>query len=173
MFASTRNSKIENDDPRNANLGPHLQINRTEAWVEGSSHKEIVDEISRHTNRSLRGNSVEIGDERDSETVDHTHSHKMTVIVNNLGKAEDTSPMENERNNDGGVPTLKGVAVIHESLVSKRRDRKAFLFKARENPGNEELEEEKSRIHFPRVKIRTGILQTVQRLEQFLKQILH
>lgn len=82
----------------------------------------------------------------------------MTIIIDDLGETEGTSPMKDEGNNDGGVPALKGVAVVHEGLISKGRNGKTLLFEARENPSNKELEEEKPRIYFPRVKIGTGIL---------------
>jgi len=119
LLASTRNGEIEDNDPRNANLCPHLKVNRTQTGIEGSTHEEIVNHVARHANRSLRQNRMEVGEEGNAETIDHSNAHEMAIVVNDLGEAENTSPVEDKRDNNGRVPTLDAVAVVHEGLVAE------------------------------------------------------
>lgn len=101
---------------------------------------------------------MNISENRNTEAVNHSYGHEVAIIVDNFSEAEDASPVEGERDDNGSVPTLNGVAVVHESLVAKRGDWKALLLKARKNPGDKELEEEIARVHLPRVKVGTCIL---------------
>ncbi len=102
---------------------------------------------------------MEVGKERNTEAIDHSNRHEVTIVVDDFSEAENTSPMEEEGDNNGGIPTLNGVAVVHEGLVSERRDGKTLLLESRENPSNEQLEEEIARVHFPRIKVGACILE--------------
>lgn len=137
MLASTRNGQVEDDNPRNAYLSPHLQVDRTQARIEGGTHEDIVDGVAGHTNRGLRCHSVKVGKERNTKTVNHSYGHEVTIVVNDFSEAEDASPVENEGNNNGGIPALNSVAVIHEGLVSKGRDGETLLLKSGKNPSDE------------------------------------
>lgn len=161
LLASTRDSKVENDDPRNANLSPHLQVNGTKARVKSSTHEVIVNEISRHAHRGFRHDGVEVGKERNTEAIDHGNGHEVAIVVNDFGKTEDTIPMEDEGDDNSSVQTLNSVAVVHESLVTEGGNGETLLFETRKNPGDEELEEEIARIHLPGVQVRAGVLPTV------------
>lgn len=158
LLASTRDGKIEDNNPGDANLSPHFQINGTKTGIKCSAHEEIINGIARHADRSLRDNGMNIGNDRNTETIDHGNGHEMTVVIDDLSKAEDTSPVEGEGHNYCGVPTLKGVAVVHEGFIAQRRDRETLLLEARKNPGDEELEEEVAGVHLPSIEVGTSIL---------------
>ena len=71
LMATTRNGQKEDDDPRNANFCPHLEVDRANAGVQASTHKNVVDEIAGHANLITSCDGVEIHPEGDCETVDH------------------------------------------------------------------------------------------------------
>jgi hypothetical protein len=68
--------------------------------------------------------------------------------------------VEGERHYNGGVPALNGVAVVHEGFIAKGRNRETLLLETGEDPGNEELKEEISRVNLPGIEVRAGILST-------------
>lgn len=82
----------------------------------------------------------------------------MAIVVDDFGEAENAGPVENEGNNDGSVPALDGVTIVHEGLVAKRGNRETFLLESRKNPGDEELEEEIARVHLPCIEVGTSVL---------------
>lgn len=117
MLAGARYRKEEDDDPGNANLGPHFQIDRAKAGVQAGTHEIIVEEISRHAHGSASENGIEIGDERNTEAENHRNSHEMAIIVDNLGEAEYMVVMEGGSSDEGCVKADQRVTVVHERLV--------------------------------------------------------
>lgn len=158
MLAGSRYGKEKDDDPRNANFGPHLQVHTSKAGVQGCAHEIIVEEISRHTHRSAGQNSMQIGDERNPKAINHGDGHQVTEIVNYFGEAKDMEIVNREGCDEGDVEADQSVAVVLESLVVEGRNKHAFLFITGENPGDEELEEEITRIDFPGVAVGARIL---------------
>ena len=69
-MATTRDRQKEDNDPRNANLCPHLEVNRANARVQASTHKDVVDEIAGHANLVTSCDGEEIHPKGDCETVD-------------------------------------------------------------------------------------------------------
>ena len=158
MLTSTGDSEVENNNPGDTNLGPHFQVNRAKAGVECSTHKEVINDIARHADRSLCDDCMKVGKDRNAKPINHSDSHEVSIVVDNSGKVEDTSPMKDKRDDDCGVPTLKSIAVVHQGFVTEGWDWKTLLLKSRQNPCNEKLKEEIARVHFPGIKIRTSIL---------------
>lgn len=70
-MAATRDRQKEDNDPRNADLCPHLEVNRANARVQASAHKDVIDEISRHANLVTSCDCEEMHPKGDCETVDH------------------------------------------------------------------------------------------------------
>ena len=158
MLARSRYGKEKDDDPRNANFSPHLQVHAPKARVKGRTHEIVIEEISRHPHRSAGQNSMQIGDERNSKAINHGDGHQVTEIVDYFGEAKDMEIVNREGCDEGDIEADQSVAVVLESLVVERRDRHAFLFITGKNPGDEELEEEIARIDFPCVEVGARIL---------------
>lgn len=118
---------------------------------------------------------MDIGNDRNTETIDHPNGHEMAVIVNDITEAEDTCPVEGKGHNYRGVPALKGVTVVHEGFVAEGRNRKTLLLEARKHPGDEKLEEEIARVHLPSIEVGAGVLSMVlsgQRKDQPIQVLL-
>ena len=66
--------------------------------------------------------------------------------------------VESSDSNHCRVETWEGVAVVHEGLVSKGRNREALLLVTGNNEGEEKLVEEETRVNFPSICIWTCVL---------------
>ena len=66
--------------------------------------------------------------------------------------------MEERSSDKGEVDRVERVTVVHESLVSQRWHGQALLHITWHDPREEELVEDETGIHFPRVEVRAGIL---------------
>ena len=91
LLASTGDRQEENNDPWDADLSPHLEANRTDARVQRSAHEIIVKEIARHANGGPSHHCPQVGDQRDTEPVDHGDGHNVAIVVDDLSQSENTS----------------------------------------------------------------------------------
>lgn len=66
--------------------------------------------------------------------------------------------MEERGGDKGEVDRVERITVVRESFVSQRWDGQAFLHIAWHDPRKEELVEDETGIHLPRVEVRAGIL---------------
>ena len=82
----------------------------------------------------------------------------MAVVVDDFGEAEYVVVVKDGGGDEGTVDRENGVTVVHESLVSQRWHRQAFLHITWHDPREEELVENETGIHLPRVEVRAGIL---------------
>ena len=113
LFASTRHSHEENNDPRNPDFQPHLQVDRPETRVEACTHKDIINEVTRHANLVAGSDSEEVHPEGNTETDNHRHGHKMPEVVDDSSQAEDASVVKNGRRNPSDVDATKSIALVH------------------------------------------------------------
>lgn len=67
--------------------------------------------------------------------------------------------MEERGSDKGEVDRVERITVVHESLVSQRWHGQALLHITWHDPREEELVEDETGIHLPRVEVRAGILQ--------------
>lgn len=74
--------------PWDADLGPHLQVDVSNAGVQASPHEEIVDEASGHTHGLSSNDGRKVHEERDKPAPEHGDGHKMAEVVDNTGQAE-------------------------------------------------------------------------------------
>jgi hypothetical protein len=82
----------------------------------------------------------------------------MAKVVDEGGQSEDTGGVEHCGSDHCCPEGQKGIAVVHESFVSKRRDRKTLLHVTGHDPGKKELEDKVAGVHFPCIQVGTGIL---------------
>jgi len=157
-MATTRDGQKEDNDPRNANLCPHLEVNRANARVQASAHKDVIYEIARHANLVTSCDSEEIHPKGDRETVDHRHRHDMTVVVDNFCESENAVVVEYGSSDHRDVDGPEGIAVVHQRLVTERRDGESLLLVAWHDPGKEELIDDETSVNFPGIGIRASIL---------------
>jgi hypothetical protein len=149
LFAGTRDRQEKYNYPRDANLRPHLQINRTNTRVEGGTHEYVVKEVARHSQLFSTGDGPKVRSKRYRKTPDHGDSHDVAIVVDDLREAEDVVIVQDRSGDEGRVDRVKSITVIHESFITERWDRQALLHIARHNPGKEELIENKAGIHLP------------------------
>ena len=94
LFASTRNGKEEYDDPWNANLSPHFEVDGSKSGVQTCTHEVVVEEVAGHANLCSGPDSVQIGKERNTKAIDHGNRHDMTIIVNDFCETENVVVMQ-------------------------------------------------------------------------------
>ena len=82
----------------------------------------------------------------------------MAVIIDDFGEAEYVVVVKDGGGDEGTVDREDCVTVVHESLVSQRWHWQAFLHIAWHDPRKEELVENETGIHLPRIEVRAGIL---------------
>lgn len=46
LFASTRNGQEEDENPWDADLSPHLEADRSDSGVKGSTHEVVVEKVA-------------------------------------------------------------------------------------------------------------------------------
>ena len=88
LVATSRYGQEENDDPRNTNFSPHLQVNRADTGVQTSTHKNVINEVPRHADLVPSSDRNKVRPERHGETVNHGDGHDMTIVVNDFGETE-------------------------------------------------------------------------------------
>lgn len=94
LLESAGNRDVEQNRPWNTNFSPHLEVNDADAGVQGSSHEEIIHQVTRHT---VIGTLDMGGDENKSgqgETPDDSNSHNVAKVIDDVGKSEDTSDVK-------------------------------------------------------------------------------
>lgn len=147
LLASTGNSDEEKQDPRDANLQPHLEVHRSEAGVETGTHEEVIGKIPRHADLLATPNGDEISCKAHSKPDDHRNSHEFTKVIDDLSEAENMSPVQDSDRDQSSVPAGKSIAVIHKRLVSKRRYGEALLLISRHDEGQQQLESHERAVH--------------------------
>ena len=48
LFTRTRYGHEKDYNPRNANFGPHLKIDRANTGIQGCTHENVVDKVAGH-----------------------------------------------------------------------------------------------------------------------------
>jgi hypothetical protein len=127
LLAAPRDGRKEGNVPRDAHFGPHFQVYRAKTRVEASTHEHVIDEVPRHPQLVTSRNSDKVHQERYRKTVNHGHSHQMTVIINDPGETEDSVIVQDSRHNKGCVKATDSVAIIHEGLMTQRWHGKTLL----------------------------------------------
>ena len=158
LFARTRDGQEKHDYPWNADLGPHFQVNRTDAGVECGTHKYVIYKVARHAHLFTTSDSPKISPKGHREAPDHGNRHDVAIVVNDFCEAEYVIVVKDRSGDEGKVDRKESVAIVHESLVAKRWHWQALLHITRHNPGKKELVENEARIYFPRIEIWAGIL---------------
>jgi len=158
LLASPRNGEEEDDDPGDANLGPHFQVDVPQARVEHGTHEIVVEKVSRHANGVVGHDGEEVGDERDTEAINHGHAHEMTIVVDDLSEPKNMVVVQSGSGDDGRVQANESVAVVHECLVAEGRDGETFLLVTGKNPCDEKLEKKVAREDLPCVRVGTRVL---------------
>ena len=86
----------------------------------------------------------------------------MSVVVNDFREAKNVVVVEHGSGDHRGIDGPKSIAVVHQCLVTKRRDRQSFLLVTWHNPSKEELIDDETSVNLPGIGIRTSILYTSQ-----------
>lgn len=159
LLAGTRDGHEKHDDPRDADLEPHLEVDGANAGIQACAHEDVVDETSGHTNLVPCGDGDEVHEEGHTEANDHGDSHEVTEVVDDLGHAEDVVVVEAGGGDHGNVDAADGVALIHEGLVAEGGDGKAFLHETRDDPSESELEDHETEVDPPRIGVGACILE--------------
>ena len=60
LLAGTRDGHEKHDDPRDADLEPHLEVDGANAGIQACAHEDVVDEVARHTNLVSSRHSQEV-----------------------------------------------------------------------------------------------------------------
>ena len=158
LLACTRDGHEKHDDPRDADLEPHLEVDRANAGVQARAHKDVVDEATRHTDLVPGGDCDEVHEEGHTEADNHGDSHEVAEVVDDLGHAEDVVVVEGGSSDHGGVDAADGVALVHEGLVAEGGNGKAFLHETWDNPGEGKLKGHEATVDLPRVRVGASIL---------------
>lgn len=158
LLACARDGQEEHDNPRDADLRPHLQVDRADSRIEGGAHEDVVYEATRHAHLFTTCDGPKVSAKGYSEAPDHGNRHDVAIVIDDLCQTEYVVIMEERGGDKGEVDRVERIAVVHESLVSQRWHGQAFLHIAWHDPREEELVEDETGIHLPRVEVRAGIL---------------
>lgn len=117
MLTPTRYGDKEEQDPRNTNFGPHLQIHTPDSGVQTRAHENVVGKVARHAHRLAEQDSKVVDAEADGESVNHRDGHEGAEVVDDLREAEGVGCVEEVHGNQRGVERGEGVAVVFQGLV--------------------------------------------------------
>lgn len=84
----------------------------------------------------------------------------MPVVVNDFCEPENVVVVEHGGSDHRDIDGPESIAVVHQCLVTKRRDRKSFLLVTWHNPSQEELIDDETSVNLPGIGIWTSILDT-------------
>jgi hypothetical protein len=158
LLAGTGNREEEDEDPWDADFGPHLKADGPNSGVQGSTHEVVVEKVAWHAHGVAGHDRPDIGDQWYTEAVDHRDGHEVTVVVDDLGEAEDMVVVQDTGSDQGHVEADESIAVVVQCLVVQGRHGETFLGVARHDKSNEQLEKEVARVDLPGVGVRTRIL---------------
>ena len=164
LMAPTRNGQEEDNDPRDSDLCPHLEVNRANARVQASTHKDIVNEIAGHANLVTSCDGEEVHSKGDCKPVYHRNGHDMTIVGDDFCEPEDVKIVEQSSSDHRDVDGPESIAVVRQRLVSKRRDWESFLLVTWHNPSEKELIDDETGVNLPGIAIRTSILGEIKRI---------
>lgn len=119
LMAATRDGQKEDDDPGNANLRPHFQVNRTNTRVEAGTHEDIVYETPRHANLVSTRDGDKVDTKGHRKPIYDRHRHYMTIVIDDVSQAEDVKVMKDGSGDHGGVDRPESIAVVHKSFVAE------------------------------------------------------
>src|SRR6267154_4858170 len=75
LLACARDGQEEHDNPRDADLRPHFQVNRANSRIESGAHEDIVYEVTRHAHLFTTCDGPKVSPEGYSEAPDHGDRH--------------------------------------------------------------------------------------------------
>ncbi len=158
LLTCARDRDKEHQDPRDSDLEPHLQVNRTNTRVQAGTHEDVVNEVARHANLVSSRDSEEVHPERHAEADDHRDSHEMTEVVDDGLETDDSGVLQNSSDRPGDIDAADSVAFVHEGFVPEGRDGETFLHVTGDDTSECELESHESEVRLPRVGIGACIL---------------
>jgi len=80
--------------PGDADLSPHLQVDVSNTGVQASTHENVVNKTSRHTNGFSGNEGGKVHEERNKPTPKHCDGHEVAKVVDDAGQAEDVEVVQ-------------------------------------------------------------------------------
>mmetsp|Transcript_40931 Transcript_40931/g.68690 ORF Transcript_40931/g.68690 Transcript_40931/m.68690 type:complete len:226 (-) Transcript_40931:308-985(-) len=136
-----REGHVKEQDPWDADLSPHLQIQRANPRVQPRSHKQIIEEHSRHAVGVASDNCSKIGYHSDKIPPEDGPSHDGAEVIDDFNQVEIVVPVQEERHNYCGVPGRNPVAKVFEPGKIPGRNGKPFDDRPREDNCDDNLED--------------------------------
>lgn len=127
LLASSRDGNQVEQNPRDTDLCPHLQIDIPDSGVEGGTHKDIIRKIPAHPHRLPSQDSPEVRRKANHEPINHTRRHQPTKVIDDLREAEEVGGVEDVGGDHGEVEGSEGVAFVLEGFVVEAGNGEAFL----------------------------------------------
>ena len=81
LLACAGDGQEENDNPRNADLGPHFQVNRADSRIESGTHEDVVYKVTRHAHLFTTRDGPKVSPKRYSEAPDHGDRHDVAIVI--------------------------------------------------------------------------------------------
>lgn len=120
LLKTSSERQEEQNEPWNANLEEHLEVqNAEQPRVQLGAEEEVHDRGSGHANSLATSQGRKVSNEGAQESRDDSYAHDMTELVNKSIQLEDASEMENERDDDAAVERPHGGAVVIKLLSTK------------------------------------------------------
>ena len=152
LLDDTREGDEEEEDPWNADLGEHLEVDDAEAGVERDAHEVVVDPVSAQAHglaSPVEDPSANLDDGGACEGGDDSHGHDGAVVLNDPWKAVDTRLVQDKREDETRIPRCQRVTLVRQGLVVERRNGQAFLGNTGEVSSEGELDDEKTEVGLP------------------------
>ena len=94
LLEAAGNGEEKHDVPRDADFSPHLQVDVSDTGVQASTHENVVNETSGHTNGLSGNDGGKVHEERDKPAPEHSDGHKVAEVVDDAGQAEDVEVVQ-------------------------------------------------------------------------------
>ena len=89
LLEAAGDGEEEHDVPRDADLGPHFQVDISDAGIQAGAHKKVINEAPGHTHRFSGDNGGKVHEVGHKPTPKHSNGHEVAEVVDDTGQAED------------------------------------------------------------------------------------
>mmetsp|Transcript_17121 Transcript_17121/g.55766 ORF Transcript_17121/g.55766 Transcript_17121/m.55766 type:complete len:351 (-) Transcript_17121:101-1153(-) len=133
----------EQEDPRHAQLAPHLEVERPDPGIQRDAHEAVVQRPARVALREIPRAAVAVREHRDAVAEDHGPGEHGPKVVHPHREAEDAGEVERRESGKERDPDRGPVAVVSQRAALERgqgpaADGRAGAERGEERRGGEE-----------------------------------
>jgi hypothetical protein len=152
LLQTSTERQEEEDEPRNANLKEHLEVqNAKEPGVQLRSKEEVDNDVVSHADGGTTDARRDVCDSRAKKTGDNGNGHNVAELINQSVELEDASEVEGQHDDDAGIEGPHCGAVVVKLLSAQVRKRLALAVDSRHEHVESHLHQSKEPVDLPRL----------------------